>query len=85
MERATLSTEGEGFASSREDASVFYFSSFDLFDKVIDNPLDYGFTSAERKKYGPEMWADSTHPTSKMHDILAKGIAEFLKSCNPSE
>lgn len=55
-------------------------SSFDLFNLVLETPSDYGFDEEDvQEMYGP-MWADFIHPTSRMHEIIAERVNEFLRS-----
>lgn len=66
------------FASKHEDATVLLFSSWETFSRVMDNPNAYGFTKHDTVSSASRMWVDFLHPTSKMHDIVARDVAEFL-------
>ena len=73
------------FVTEHPDATVFIFSSWDLFTTVLDDPVQYGFKEEDRSKNGGGIWVDRLHPTTKMHEIIAKGIVEYLKSVSPGE
>jgi len=66
------------FHDRRPDITVLMYSSWDLFHKVFESPGEFGFAQSELKKRGGEMWMDHLHPTSKMHEIIARDIERFL-------
>lgn len=68
------------FAGSHKDSSVFCFSSRDLFTRVLDAPESYGFAGEDASRESGAIWYDRLHATSKMHGVIAEGIAEFLSS-----
>ncbi|TFK76392.1 hypothetical protein BDN72DRAFT_830957 [Pluteus cervinus] len=70
----------KAFVEVHQDISAFFFSSSELFTKVLDNPEEYGFTEKDKRKAGGSIWADRLHPTSKVHDLIAKEVGEFLSS-----
>lgn len=74
----TLGEALDGFSKSHDDASIFLFSSFEVFENVLDKPKDFGIKEREVRKAGGAIWVDHLHPTSKMHDILASSLAGFL-------
>ena len=55
------------------------YSSWDLFNKVHDDLKAFGFTQSDVKKRGGRIWMDHIHPTSRMHEIIADDLDEFLK------
>ena len=59
---------------------MLLFSSWATFSRVMDNPNAYGFTQKDTVSAASRMWVDHLHPTSKMHDIVARDVAEFLTS-----
>jgi hypothetical protein len=61
------------------------FSSFATFTNVLDNPVLYGFESSDIHKARGKMWIDHLHPTSKMHDVIAHDVSEFLGSVDRYE
>lgn len=53
-------------------------SSWKFFKLVFRTPSEYGFGEKDtRKRYGP-VWADHIHPTSRMHELIAARVNEFL-------
>ena len=68
------------FTATHADATVVAFSSYELFNKVLDNPADYGFDKDSVHIRGGSVWFDHLHITSQMHGIVADAIAEFLDS-----
>jgi phospholipase/lecithinase/hemolysin len=67
------------FASSHgNEITVIIYSSYDTFNRVLDDPELYGFTRDDVDKKGGAIWHDDLHPTSAMHDIIAKDIAQLL-------
>lgn len=70
----------KGFSSENEDVTTLVLSSSDFFNLVFEMPFRYGFEEGDvRKRYGP-VWADHLHPTSRMHELFAERIEEFLRS-----
>ncbi|KAF8654057.1 hypothetical protein AX16_003591 [Volvariella volvacea WC 439] len=66
------------FSAERQDATVLLFSSWDTFTKLLDSPKEHGFAEeAARKAWGP-IWHDHLHPTSAVHNLIARDFAEFL-------
>jgi len=72
-----LNERAQQFAATHADATVMIFSSWDTFSRILDDPASYGFDASE--KFGG-IWVDQLHPTTKVHDILAREISEFLNS-----
>lgn len=68
------------FASRHTEVSALYFSSHMTFNHILDEPWQHGFTTHDAEKAGRGIWADHLHPTSKMHDFLAKDLTSFLAS-----
>jgi phospholipase/lecithinase/hemolysin len=68
------------FSAAHRDASVMIYSSWDIFTQVLDDPVRYGFSTEDVRKKGGAIWVDHLHPTSKMHDIIACGLARFLNA-----
>ncbi|KAF5373877.1 hypothetical protein D9758_000632 [Tetrapyrgos nigripes] len=68
------------FTKSHSDVTLLLFSSFEVFSAILDNPVSYGFQASQiRERFG-EIWSDDLHPTSKVHDILATRLADFLNT-----
>jgi len=68
----------EAFSSANEDVTTMILSSWYFFKRVFATPSEYGFEEGDiRKRYGP-VWADHIHPTSRMHELFAARVNEFL-------
>lgn len=85
---ATLLSRARAFATAHPDATVLLFSSARTIDGILDEPDIYGLEEPVgpglqpadvRRAYGP-IWADQLHPTSAVHDVLARDMAEFLSA-----
>ncbi|KAJ3506657.1 hypothetical protein NLJ89_g6751 [Agrocybe chaxingu] len=76
----TLTREVAKFAKAHKDISVFLFSSYELFERMLNNPPAYDIDPEELEKPGGQVWVDELHPTSKMHDHIAAAIATFLNA-----
>ncbi|KAJ6629304.1 hypothetical protein B0H10DRAFT_2160475 [Mycena sp. CBHHK59/15] len=66
------------FSEAHPDTTVMIFSSWDTFTTVLDDPIAHGFPAADVLKPARSIWVDHLHPTSKMHDFIARDIAGFL-------
>ncbi|KAI0063330.1 hypothetical protein BV25DRAFT_1915248 [Artomyces pyxidatus] len=71
------------FTAIHPDCTVLLFSAWDVFNRVLDNPVAYGFNAQDIRVLGGSFWFDHIHPTSKFHDILACEIARFLTGLPP--
>ena len=68
-----------GFASEDpKEITAMIYSSYDTFTRVLDDPLSHGFALGDVEKEEGGIWYDHLHPTSAMHDIIARDIAHFL-------
>lgn len=76
---ASLKASIRIFESTRLDITALLFSASATFDDFLDNPVVYGFKSGHVHKHPGQIWHDQLHPTSRVHDILAEQIAEFLE------
>jgi len=75
--RSSLSS----FASGHADATILLFSSHATFSRVLDDPVGHDFPEVNAaRKAGKGIWMDHLHPTSKMHQWVAKYLAAFLGS-----
>ncbi|KIJ69301.1 carbohydrate esterase family 16 protein [Hydnomerulius pinastri MD-312] len=70
-----LREAAQQFALVHDDVSVVIFSSWDTFTRILDDAASYGFDA--NAKFGG-IWVDHLHPTTKVHDILAREISTFL-------
>lgn len=66
------------FQAKHSDISAFYYDSWSLYTKLLDNPLSYGFT--DTTIVGGSFWNDAVHPKSKVHQYMAQDLATFLQS-----
>lgn len=66
------------FITKHPDITLLMYSSWDVFDKVYQDPVKFGFRARDLKMARGGIWADFIHPTSKMHAVLAKDMEEFL-------
>jgi phospholipase/lecithinase/hemolysin len=71
------------FAMAHPDATVMLFSAWDTFSRILADPARYGFNPADINLQGGSIWFDFMHPTSRVHNILAGEIAQFLASQPP--
>jgi len=71
------------FCHTHPEASVFLFSSYRLFESILDMPELYGFNNEHVRNNGGGVWMDSLHPTSKVHDHIASNLADFLQEIVP--
>ncbi|KAI0345169.1 hypothetical protein BDW22DRAFT_1343459 [Trametopsis cervina] len=77
---AGLRTSISTFASGHPDATILLFSSHDLFTRLLDNPVEYGFDQATASVAGGCIWYDHLHPTTRVHNVIASEVARFLTS-----
>ena len=77
---AALDAAVSGFASAHADATVFVFSAWDTFTRMLDDPVAHGFERSDARKRGGAIWVDELHPTSAVHGIVAEELARFLAS-----
>ena len=73
-----LSVAASQFSKAHADATVLIYSCHATFTRVLDDPAAQGFTAGDGDKGGGSIWRDRSHPTSKMHDEMAKDLISFL-------
>ncbi|KAG8978941.1 hypothetical protein FRB90_008237 [Tulasnella sp. 427] len=66
------------FTARHPDASVFLFDLWELFERMLTKPQDFGFSATAGRGFDGEMYWDSVHPTSAVHRIMAKAIVDYL-------
>jgi phospholipase/lecithinase/hemolysin len=67
------------FASEYPESTTLIYSAHATFTRVLDDPVGHGFHEANAaREAGKGIWMDHLHPTSKMHDFVAKYLAAFL-------
>lgn len=81
---AALNKRVEEFSSLHHDITALVFSAYDTFTNVLSDPAAYGFDESEAHEAGGPIWFDHLHPTSAMHAIVAREVAEFLVALPPS-
>ncbi|KAF8206380.1 SGNH hydrolase-type esterase domain-containing protein [Mycena galopus ATCC 62051] len=75
-----LKTTAAQFAEAHPDTTVMIYSSWDTFNALFDDPVSHGFPAEDVGKAGKSMWVDYLHPTSKVHDFVARDMSAFLSS-----
>jgi hypothetical protein len=76
----SLATYVQKFVDSHPDVTAMIWSSADLFTDVLDRPAHYQFSrSTELYMEGGPIWHDHIHPTTRVHDIIAKEFSKFLE------
>jgi hypothetical protein len=76
----SLVTYVQKFVDSHPDVTAMIWSSADLFTDILDRPAHYQFPrSTELYIEGGPIWHDHIHPTTRVHDIIAKEFSEFLE------
>ncbi|KAF8218224.1 hypothetical protein K438DRAFT_1555904 [Mycena galopus ATCC 62051] len=66
------------FATAHPDATVMIYSSWDTFNALLDAPGKYGFPAEDVCKANASIWVDHLHPTSRVHDCIARDMSAFL-------
>jgi lysophospholipase L1-like esterase len=74
----------QDFCTRHRDITALLFSSYATFHQILTSPAQYGFSSADLGLRGGRIWLDHIHPSSAVHDVLARDLAEFLNSIPPS-
>jgi len=78
---AALGSSISSFASKFPEATTLMFSSHLTFTRVLDDPVGHGFhEEGAARKAGRGIWMDHLHPTSRMHDVVAKDLGKFLET-----
>jgi len=62
-----------------EEITAMTYSSYDTFTHVLDDPISYRFMSEDVRKEAGGIWYDDLHPTSRMHNVIAADIVQFLE------
>lgn len=78
-----LTANVETFAASHPDASVFLFSSWDSFNRALDNPTGHGLEPSDVAKPFGKVWVDYLHPGTALHRVIAKDLTRFLEGVRP--
>ncbi|KAJ6493980.1 hypothetical protein C8R47DRAFT_1117936 [Mycena vitilis] len=73
------------FARTHPDATVMIYSAWDTFNAMFDDPVAHGFPLEDTSKACASMWVDHLHPTSKVHDFVARDMSAFLSAQSPTD
>ncbi|KZT35686.1 hypothetical protein SISSUDRAFT_1121437 [Sistotremastrum suecicum HHB10207 ss-3] len=76
---AALRTAGNDFVVNHQRSTVLLFSSFDLFNQVLDEPEGFDFEKTDVARAGGGIWVDRIHPTTGMHKVVADALCQFLE------
>ncbi|KAL6305258.1 hypothetical protein BKA93DRAFT_896374 [Sparassis latifolia] len=68
------------FSTAHSDVTTLLFSSWATFIRVLDDPMSHGFEVEDVVRNAGRIWVDHLHPTSRMHDWIARDLAEFLSA-----
>lgn len=60
--------------------TCLYFSSYKVFNEILDNPGAEGYPSEDVKVAGGSIWVDQLHATAAVHKDIAHELAQFLRS-----
>ncbi|KAG5728039.1 Thermolabile hemolysin [Termitomyces sp. T112] len=77
---AELETSAEEFAKQHPETTVLLHSSAATFNRFLDSPEEHGFSQSDCRKPGGAIWYDYLHPTSKVHDYVARDLGRFLET-----
>lgn len=75
----TLRDKAAQFSATHPDANAFVWSSYELFNKILDDPKKYGLLEEDRKKMNGSIWYDHIHPSTKVHREIARDMVELLE------
>ncbi|KAJ7242921.1 hypothetical protein C8J57DRAFT_64542 [Mycena rebaudengoi] len=73
-----LKRAAASFSAAHPDSTVMLFSSWDTFTTILNSPSIHGFPTEDAGRKRASIWVDFLHPTTKMHDFIARDIAAFL-------
>lgn len=74
-----LHAGAKDFHTKHPNITALMYSSWDIFDKVNNEPTRFGFSNRDLRKRGGAIWMDHLHPTSRMHKVVATDLEAFLK------
>ncbi|KAF8601029.1 hypothetical protein BDV93DRAFT_608395 [Ceratobasidium sp. AG-I] len=73
-----LQTYATAFQAKHSDIATFYYDSWSLYTKLLNNPSTYGFTDVTTS--GGSFWIDTIHVRTKVHQYMAADLATFLQN-----
>lgn len=65
-------------AQEKEGASIMFFSVHECLSAILDSPATYALSEADVNKMDGSIWVDHLHPTSRIHDFVARDLSRFL-------
>ncbi|KAJ7916146.1 hypothetical protein B0H13DRAFT_1609715 [Mycena leptocephala] len=68
------------FATAHPDTTVMIYSSWDTFNALLDDTTAHGFPAEDVRKANASIWVDKFHPTSRVHDFIARDMFAFLSA-----
>lgn len=68
------------FATAHPDTTLMIYSSWDTFNALLDDPTAHGFPAEDVRKANASIWVDKFHPTSRVHDFIARDMSAFLSA-----
>lgn len=78
----SLRQHAKMFSTAHPDATVFLFSSWEVFTRVLEQPRLAGAAEANERDRDA-LFVDGFHPSSALHAVIAKELYQFLLSVNP--
>lgn len=67
------------FLDRHKEATMLLFDAHDTFTRLLADPVAYGFPPNSGHMYDQELYEDNIHPTSKVHRVVAREVASFLR------
>lgn len=61
---------------SLDGTSARLFSAHEVFNEILEAPVQHGFDADDPHKQGGRIWADHIHPTAKVHKIVAHALMQ---------
>jgi hypothetical protein len=66
------------FKKKHPDCTVMLFSLYQTFSVLLEDLETYGFPPSHRHTSRGQVWIDHLHPTSRVHELLAHFLSDFL-------
>lgn len=66
------------FSNQHQDATMLLFDDHTLFTRLHEDPVAFGFSEGSGHMYDQELYVDNIHPTTKVHQIVAREVASLL-------
>ncbi|KII88437.1 carbohydrate esterase family 16 protein [Plicaturopsis crispa FD-325 SS-3] len=73
------------FSAAHPDITTMMFSSYETFTRFLDDPTGHGVPAKDLRKQGGEIWIDHIHPGTKVHNFVARDLAQFLNGVKQTE